>query len=292
MKNRKALALGGLLMAVAVTAYSVSGTYAKYISTIGGTDKARVAKWSFNDGAEEIDLFKESYTGANGKYVQSLGCTGEGDAKVCDDVVAPGTNGLYTFQLNGNATDIISEVNYKVTMKIGGVAKANQLIEVDPIMDNYPAGSYQAIGDKYYYSPIKFALVDNQVTDVNTIDAAEWVTFDELIEELNTSYGFLTAGTTGTTVDGVTTTTIVSGENLEQIFDNAFTTKKTIAWKWDYNDPSDTTLDNTGKENARILSKLDTKLGNAAAEGKDTTVSLTVEFTFEQTQEAPTVVTP
>ena len=45
--KKRTMAVGGLLMAVAMTSYSVAGTYAKYTSKIDLTDDARVAKWDF-----------------------------------------------------------------------------------------------------------------------------------------------------------------------------------------------------------------------------------------------------
>ncbi len=102
--KKKSMALGALLMAVAVTGYSVSGTYAKYTSSIDITDEARVAKWGFNATDKNgnlttentIDLFSQSYS-INGtdnelKYVLSSNT---------DKVVAPGTKGSYEFQLEG-----------------------------------------------------------------------------------------------------------------------------------------------------------------------------------------------
>lgn len=293
MKNRKALALGGLLMAVAVTAYSVSGTYAKYISKVGGTDTARVAKWSFNSGAEEIDLFKESYTTADGgvKFVQSLGCTGEGADKVCDDVVAPGTNGQYTFQLNNSdVTDVVSEVNYKVTMKIGGINKA--LVKVTDIYDQITAPNIIVIGGEYYYSPIQFAYDEG----TTIADDATWGTLEDTLKLISDGiigdFDFLTDATTKVETNNVVTTFVVNGSTLEEILADSYTSPRTIAWKWDYNDPSAAGLTDVQKSDAELASKYDTKIGNMAAKGDDTTVSLTVEFTFEQTQEAPTVVTP
>ena len=86
-----------LVMLVTVTAYSVSGTYAKYTSKIDMTDEARVAKWELLlDGnkvttEQNINLFAESYSFKNDVYVQTL-TAGE-------NVVAPGTTGEYTFEL-------------------------------------------------------------------------------------------------------------------------------------------------------------------------------------------------
>lgn len=100
-------------MAVAMTGYSVSGTYAKYTSKIDLTDEARVASWSFaaKDGdkcvdmgnaadghkwvceeTNKLDLFADSYSIDNGLYVKSF----DGDK-----VVAPGTTGEYKVRFGG-----------------------------------------------------------------------------------------------------------------------------------------------------------------------------------------------
>ena len=43
--KKRTMAVGGLLLAVAMTSYSVAGTYAKYTSKIDLADEARIAKW-------------------------------------------------------------------------------------------------------------------------------------------------------------------------------------------------------------------------------------------------------
>lgn len=103
MKNKKMGILAVLVMLVAVTLNAVGGTYAKYISSYGTTDTARVAKWNFNETTTHTvdDLFKQSYTNANGVYVASA----DGDK-----VIAPGTSGEYEYGATGTA-----ETNFKVT---------------------------------------------------------------------------------------------------------------------------------------------------------------------------------
>lgn len=102
MKKRGTI-LGGLLLAVVVTGYSVSGTYAKYTSSIDLTDEARVARWELKatDGnnkelqaTNEIDLFANSYDWNGKNYVKAVNNT--------DKVVAPGTKGTYELTLAGN----------------------------------------------------------------------------------------------------------------------------------------------------------------------------------------------
>lgn len=94
--KKKTMAFGGLLMAVAVTAYSVSGTYAKYISKVDYTDEARVAKFYLNgadnEQAQAIDLFAKSYSKDGNKYVQTLHD---------DKVIAPGTTGEVELSISG-----------------------------------------------------------------------------------------------------------------------------------------------------------------------------------------------
>lgn len=148
--KKKTMAFGGLLMAVAVTAYSVCGTYAKYVSSMDFADEARVAKWDFKLVGEEttgnydINLFQDSYViegTENTKVVSS-----EPGVKV----VAPGTFGKYDFNIQGTA-----ETNY--TVDISDVVVENT-IKTDT------------------YNPIKFSM------DGNT-----WMTDEELAEALTNS---------------------------------------------------------------------------------------------------------
>lgn len=119
--NKKAMALFGLVAAVAVTGFSVSGTYARYVSQIDLTDEARVAKWDFYttdtkdctseivDGnvtkwtcnrTEKLDLFGSSYTllgnGEGDVYVKAIN-----SEAIPDNVVAPGTEGFYQVNFGG-----------------------------------------------------------------------------------------------------------------------------------------------------------------------------------------------
>lgn len=106
--KKKITVLTGLLMAVAITAYSVSGTYAKYTSEFTGTSKATVAKWAFDvngqtDATKEVtfDLFKN--------IKDSDGTSEELD--VAPTKIAPGTAGKFSIALANN-----SEVNAEVTV--------------------------------------------------------------------------------------------------------------------------------------------------------------------------------
>lgn len=104
MKKKMSI-LAALVLAVIVTGYSVSGTYAKYTSTFNGTsDTARVAKWAFKVG----DLANSSADGASNTFTFNLFDTikdtdGSVEADVAskntDKVIAPGTQGEFTIAL-------------------------------------------------------------------------------------------------------------------------------------------------------------------------------------------------
>lgn len=104
--KKKMTVLCGLLMAVVITAYSVSGTYAKYTSSMSTTDTARVAKWGINVGEKTtLDLFKASYGAGN-----EIASADNGDG-THDLVVAPGASGEVEIAVSGT-----SEVAYTLAV--------------------------------------------------------------------------------------------------------------------------------------------------------------------------------
>lgn len=286
MKNRKALALGGLLMAVAVTAYSVSGTYAKYISKVGGTDTARVARWSFNSDAQEIDLFKESYK--DGAVKSLMNCDAEG--KNCDNVVAPGTEGKYTFQLTTDNLDLASEVRYKFTVNIKGTDTARVGADTTSPADGVNSDAQnlmlegKTVGNDY--SPIKFYLSDDDTLTADTINkgiedntlTGSWLSIEELETALKTIYGPL--------VDNGTDKVRDPEEQVIEAMTTGALKKYTIYWKWDFTDIPALADDKSNQyavDTATLISKYDTKLGNEAAKNPESKkVTLTVEFIAEQ----------
>lgn len=151
--KKKTMAFGGLLMAVAMTGYSVAGTYAKYVSKVDYTDEARVAKF-FLDGADqtaaqEIDLFAKSYSYGeteDGKkvYVKSL---------ADDKVIAPGTKGEATLSISGifetAYSTFISFDNAKDVVIYFGLDAEGNVTEIsDSASDTTP----------YAYNPITYTV--------------------------------------------------------------------------------------------------------------------------------------
>lgn len=192
--KKRTMAFGGLLMAVAMTAYSVSGTYAKYTSKVDLTDEARVAKWEFKATDEKgnaisdnkINLFADSYylDDATKLYV---------DSSNTDKVVAPGTTGTYAFKLSGNM-----EVRYGLTFNID--TEKDFIVYYTKNADNTVKDmataatkaeletKAEAAGDTIYkYRPIRYTVKYTRGTDATDLTKGliTNVTLDELLTKLN-----------------------------------------------------------------------------------------------------------
>lgn len=183
MKKKMSI-LAVLLVAVVVTTFSVSGTYAKYTSKIDTTDEARIAKWAFGaakvnaDGTttalsttatNTIDLFASSYKWDGNKYVEAINKT--------DKVVAPGTEGEYTFKLVGDM-EVRYNLNFKLTV-------TNDFVVYYDVVDGEVANmSKEKTTQAYEYHPVKFSVLytDNagvehdDIKDVTTAGLAAALT--------------------------------------------------------------------------------------------------------------------
>lgn len=153
MNKKKGLLLVVLFLAVVGTAFSVSGTYAKYTSSDEKSDSARVAQWKL-DTLTDINLFQASYD-------QILDST-EADAESTngDKIVAPGTSGSYTFNIVG-----IFETNYRLDVELLDESHSIRY-EINPN------------GTAYVYDPIQFRLVKVNNEDLTETEVQAWTTFD------------------------------------------------------------------------------------------------------------------
>ncbi len=90
MKKNKMMRLASvLLVAVLLSTCAISGTFAKYTTTTGSQDEARVAYWGWTPVAMDI----------TGLFANAYETTVKGDSTVnaLTDVIAPGTTGSATF---------------------------------------------------------------------------------------------------------------------------------------------------------------------------------------------------
>ena len=108
-KNKMMRAASGLLVAVLLSTCAISGTFAKYTTSVDGTDSARVAKWGFTGGSTIAisDLFKNTY---------------DTTVKSSADVIAPGTTGSakFGFTYGGDGSVTAPEVAYTFNVSTEG----------------------------------------------------------------------------------------------------------------------------------------------------------------------------
>jgi len=105
-KNRMMRLASVLLVLVMLTTSVISGTFAKYTTSVGDSDSARVAKWGFGTASITFeDLFADSYPNV---------------ADGSDDlaIIAPGTEGEVTFEFTN--TGAAPEVAYEIVVDTNG----------------------------------------------------------------------------------------------------------------------------------------------------------------------------
>lgn len=263
--KKRTMVLGGLIAAVAITGYSVSGTYARYISQVGVEDKARVAQW-FLDEENTATLFGEMY-GADGKITET-----EADAVVkstitndITNVIAPGTKGEYAFKLSGT-----SEVNYELS----SVITANNTVKYN-VTDATDIGNLTGTGlleTGNVYSPLKFKLYKGEDSTSGTqVTIATAV--NGRTDTLEAVVKYLEDEVYGKT--GATKTFSAGSAALDAY---------TITWEWEFNNPTSET------DPANTISKYDTKIAQTAVNTPAAlTVSLKADITAKQIN---TVVAP
>lgn len=117
-KNKMMRAASGLLVAVLLSTCAISGTFAKYTTSVSSSDKARVATWGFNESTINLtDLFSNAYVDEKATY----GTTGNKVAATPEsaDLIAPGTTGSANFSFVYGAAKA-PEVAYKFTVDTSG----------------------------------------------------------------------------------------------------------------------------------------------------------------------------
>ena len=108
------VAIFALLIAI-VAIVLVSGTYARYTTSLTGTDSVQIAKWAWNISGADIDANTTSYTldlFSTIKDTATYGTTNE--ANVIDGKIAPGTTGAFDIQITNK-----SEVNAEYSVTFG-----------------------------------------------------------------------------------------------------------------------------------------------------------------------------
>lgn len=107
MRKNKIMRFASLILVLTLLSTSViSGTFAKYVTTVGSNDSARVAKWGFGTASIAFeDLFAASYDNV---------AAGSDELAI----IAPGTAGEVSFAFVN--TGAAPEVAYKITVDTNG----------------------------------------------------------------------------------------------------------------------------------------------------------------------------
>ncbi len=206
MKKNKIMRIASvLLVAVLLSTCAISGTFAKYVTTVSGTDTARVAEWGIKLGANhDVDTFEA-------KYDSSV------DAGA-DNVVAPGTTESAVYQLQG-----APEVSYDVRFTLDNITE----IYLGEGTYTYPSGYDASMsvtvasGSEYY--PIKWTV------------KLETTNGDITGEGLKSGDNEFDTLTLAKVAIDKTIVTFAPNEECD--------VKLTITWEWDFDDNGNGTND-------------------------------------------------
>lgn len=188
--KKKTMVLGGLIAAVAITGYSVAGTYAKYVSSSTQSDSAKVAKWMFEDGeTKNLGLFADT------AKIAVNPATGD---RSTINLIAPGSTGSKSFEMpsdksitggvNGN------EVHYNFTVAVTG-DEDDIKIPVTETADQTAMDGFLDADDNYY--PVVFTLsVGGTAVDKTDLTTSDVVTLTDIVAYLNDEENNQVAGKT------------------------------------------------------------------------------------------------
>lgn len=207
-KNRAMRAASALLVAVLMTTCTISGTFAKYVTSDSAADVARVAKWGVEIAAWDNSLFSTSYEAGNETVISSTS----------EKLVAPGTK---------NETGVNFSLTGKPEVSVAVAFDINVNADVDLAAGDYldyttagnPTDTFTLADD---YHPVVFTLKDG-ATVLKTGTLAE---IEAYLEAKNATYP--------------------PNTDLNKLFGATGTGVYTLTWAWafDVNDKADTYLGN------------------------------------------------
>ncbi len=304
--NKKMITVIALLLAVVITGYSVSGTYAKYATQLSATsDQARVARWDFKIGDTEeptgttvnLNLFKSSYectTSTGQNCVQAL-TSSKGTEKGTPDstakIIAPGTSGKAEIHLSVDA-----ETAFTLAFSMGS-GNGNKVTldstEVDSALNGLSNKSdvIEALQNKLIldgeknYSPVRFKVsAGSSSGSSEKIENFEYSKFAEqlnaLITQLSNNQAFKESYFI---VKGESVVTSGSKPVFKPVSKKEFAVPITVEWSWAY--------EYTGSEysnkniDADTIKKAVNLLDTALAQKAEKTIDFNVVVDAEQYSE-------
>lgn len=254
MKKNVMLKIASVLMvAVLLTTCAISSTFAKYVTATETMDSnlGSVAKWGvkISAGATDKELFAKTYAGINDKTAVASGVTPQ------IAVVAPGTTGsnsAFALTISGQP-----EVACAVTLG-GSVNLSGWEVPVN-------ADSKDTLK---FYCPIVFSVNGEAVDtdDCTTKEDYSKAVMDKIAAEL---FGTATYSYNDGTKEYVAKYEVNHNFGTETVG-----TKVEISWAWAF-----PTTENVETD------RMDTYLGNQAAEGNAATIEISYNLGVEQIAE-------
>lgn len=137
MRKRSLTTLTAIaLLLVLVTLVAVSGTYAKYTTTVTGTATAIVAKWNFSASHGSTKLTDQ--------FVIDLGATatvgavpvtvGDGEDAITTNKIQPGSKGTVTITIDNTDSDVAASLTIKATAVDGSPLTGDQFKFEEPVI--------------------------------------------------------------------------------------------------------------------------------------------------------------
>lgn len=251
-KNRMMRAASALLVAVLLTTCTISGTFAKYVTSASATDSARVAKWGV-DIVVEGDLFYDAYADVGTGNTETTWTANEAEATITvqadtdnTDVVAPGTkcaDGL-TFTISGTP-EVDTQLTFLLTATKDIVLPAGTY--EDPTTVVHDNGTTEDPADVVVASPGYYPVVFTLTQDGAEIATGNLAAIKDVLE----------------------------AENAYMHANQTLNTVYNLTWEWAFDstpaDPADVSAEDI----------YDTLLGNGVA-GAVTDIDLQIDITIEQ----------
>ncbi len=210
--KKRTIALAALAFGVAITSYSVAGTYAKYTSKIGnGAANTRVAKWFNTEGNEtiELDVFNTS--------------TFTSSSKISENVIAPGTYGVVELSLPASQLD--------AALSTSSVEVAYDLIPSITVTDGTNGKIHFWISETATPQDEKTASPETKYYSGNS---------GYELKEL------------GAALNEAMTVEANAKETIAQAVTRASKPKKYLHWAWDFDDDTKGTNDSTDTDLGKI----------------------------------------
>ncbi len=137
-KNKKHKSLSTfvvlVVMLVMICVVSISNTYAKYTTTVTGTDKAKVALWKFEINDTALASGDTTYTlglfNTINELDDSASVSAETDVKkeTGKNIIAPGTQGSFDIKIK-NASEV--NATYAIEFNVSGAEGMNLKFSID-----------------------------------------------------------------------------------------------------------------------------------------------------------------